>query len=105
MKLLAIIMLSMLNLTTRNSPDPHTILLVATVEETSEDFIRVEIEEVMKYGSKIYVLPEEGDKITVRLPARRPPENNTTIMIELREKISLGPIQSSYIMLDYQTIK
>jgi hypothetical protein len=105
MKLLLIILLSLLNFTSGDSSDPHSILLAATVTDTNEDFIRLEIEGVMKYGNKIYVLPEEGDEITVRLPSRRPPEKHSRILIELREKVSVGPVPSSYIMLDYQTIE
>jgi hypothetical protein len=108
MKLLIILMLSTFNWPTNdleNDKHPYSIQLVATVQEKSEDFVTLHIEEIIDYGSKIYILPQEGEKLTVRLPARRPPENNTTIIIRLQEKISVGANPSSYIMVDYRTIE
>ena len=108
MKLLIIFLISTLGLPTNNSErdkHPYSIQVVATVHETSEDYVTLLVEEVIDYGSKIYVLPQEGDKLTVRLPARRSPENKTTIIIQLQEKISVGANPSSYIMVDYRTIE
>jgi hypothetical protein len=103
MKLLIIFLISTLALPTNNlerDKHPYSIQVVATVHETSEDYVTLLVEEVIDYGSKIYVLPQEGDKLTVRLP-----ENKTTIIIQLQEKISVGANPSSYIMVDYRTIE
>jgi hypothetical protein len=108
MKLLIILLLLTFNMPANDlekDKHPYSIQLLATVQEKSEDYVTLHIEEVIDYGSKVYVLPQEGEKLTVRLPARRSPENNTTIIIQLQEKISVGANPSSYIMVDYRTIE
>ena len=108
MKLLVICLLTAFNVPTddlNNETPPYSIQLVATVQEKNEDFVTLHVDEVIDYGSKIYVLPQECDELTVRLPASRSPQNHTTIIIDLRERISVGANPSSYIMLDYRTIE
>lgn len=84
---------------------PDGLRLIGTVKEKNENFLTLKIEEVVSFGSHIRVVPDEGDEITVRLPGQRPPEDETRIVIDIKENILVGETPSAYLMTNFETIE
>ena len=104
MSLLVVIILSIFTTTGNQRVASDGLRLIGTVEEKNENFLTLKIEEVVGFGSQIYVVPEEGDEITVSLPGQRPPEDQTRIVIDIKEKTEVGESPSGYLMTSYETI-
>jgi hypothetical protein len=104
MSLLVVILLSILTTSGNQSLASNGLRLIGTVEEKNENFLTLKIEEVVSLGSDIRVVPDEGDEITVRLPGQRPPEDQTRIIIDIKEKTQVGETPSAYLMTSYETI-
>ena len=104
MSLLVVIIISIFTTTGNQSVASDGIRLIGTVEERNEDFLTLRIEEVVSFGSHIHVVPDEGDEITVRLPGQRPPEDQTRIIIDIKENTQVGETPSAYLMTSYETI-
>lgn len=83
---------------------PHSIRAIATVKSADFDYVVIVIENVIAYSRGVTATPLQGDELTVRLPGRNKPENESRIEIDLKESIEVGAMPSSYIMLDYRTI-
>lgn len=83
---------------------PHSIRAIATVKSADFDYMVIVIENVIAYSRGVTATPLQGDEITVRLPGRNKPQNESRIEVDLKESIELGAMPSSYIMIDYRTI-
>lgn len=83
----------------------HSLRAIAKVKSADYDYMVIVIENVVSYSRGISATPEEGDEITVRLPGRNKPRNETRIEVDLKESIDLGAMPTSYIVLDFRTIE
>jgi hypothetical protein len=82
----------------------HSLRAIATVKSADYDYMVIVIENVVSYSRGITATPMQGDELTVRLPGRNKPQNDSRIEVDLKESIEVGAMPSSYIMLDYRTI-
>jgi hypothetical protein len=82
----------------------HSLRAIATVKSADYDYMVIVIETVVSYSRGITATPVQGDELTVRLPGRNKPQNDSRIEVDLKESIDLGAMPTSYIMLDYRTI-
>lgn len=105
MKIFVVLLLNLFSLVNPAPENEATLKLIGTIEERNENYLTLKIEEVVALGTDIRVVPDEGDRIIVRLPGQRPPENHTRVVIELQENIEVGGTQSAYIMKRYHTIE
>jgi hypothetical protein len=83
---------------------PHSLRAIAKVKSADYDYMVIIIENVVSYSRGVTATPVQGDELTVRLPGRNKPENDSRIEVDLKESIEVGAMPSSYIMLDYRTI-
>lgn len=84
---------------------PHSIRLIATVKHADADMMVIIVEHLVTYTRGATTAPETGSELTVRLPGRNKPETNSRIEVDLKEKLDVGAMPSSYIMLGYRTIE
>jgi hypothetical protein len=87
------------------STTSHSIRLIAQVKDLDQDYILIEVEEVISYTNGIYLTPASGDEILVRLPGRELPKKQSRIEIDLKEKIDVGAMPTGYIMTGFRTIE
>jgi hypothetical protein len=114
MKMLAVISLFLLSTFPVNSQvsyegdstslPSHSVRAIATVKSADYDYMVIVIEHVVSYSRGVTITPNQGDEITVRLPGRNKPQNNSRIEVDLKESIEVGALPSAYIMLDFRTI-
>jgi hypothetical protein len=83
----------------------HSIRIIAKVKSADYDYMTLVVENVVEYSRGAGNTPQQGDEITVRLPGRSKPQNDTRIEADLKESIELGAVPSSYIALDFRTIE
>lgn len=84
---------------------PHGLRLIATVRNPGTDVMVIQVEHIVEYSRGVTSTPSTGDEITVRLPGRNSPGENARIEVDLMEKIDIGAMPSSYIMLNFRTIE
>lgn len=85
--------------------ESHSIRLIAHVKDMDQDYVLIEVEEVVSYTTGIYITPASGDEILVRLPGREIPKKESRIEIDLQEKIDVGAMPTGYIMTSFRTIE
>jgi len=83
----------------------HSLRLIATVVNPGTDVMVIHVEHVVEYSRGVTSTPNTGDEIAVRLPGRNSPAENARIEVDLMEKIDIGALPSSYIMLNFRTIE
>lgn len=105
MKIFVVLLLNLFSIVNPAPANEATLRLIGTIEEKNENYLALKIEEVVAFGTAIRVVPDEGDRIIVRLPGQRPPENHSRVVIDVQENIEIGGTQSAYIMKRYQTIE
>jgi hypothetical protein len=93
--------------TTEDSSDlpAHSIRVIAKVISSDYDYMVITVEQVVAYGSGTNTTPQSGEEIPVRLPGREKPDEGSRIEVDLKEKIDVGAMPTSYIMLNYKTIE
>jgi hypothetical protein len=79
--------------------------MVAKVISVSPEVMTIKVENVVTYSDGVAALPEKDDEIVVRLLGHNTPELESRIEVNVKEKIDIGALPSSYIMLDYKTIE
>jgi len=82
-----------------------SIRLIAKVVQADYDYMTIEVEDIIGYGKGVTAAPAKGEEITVKLPGRDKPKNETRIEVDLKEKIDVGALPTSYIVLEYRTIE
>ena len=83
----------------------HSIRLIAQVKDLDQDYVLIEVEEVISFTNGIYLTPASGDEILVRLPGRELPKKESRIEIDLKEKVDVGAMPTGYIMTSFRTIE
>ncbi len=87
------------------SLNSHSIRLIAHVKDMDQDYVLIEVEEIISYTNGIYITPASGDEILVRLPGRETPKKESRIEVDLQEKIDVGAMPTGYIMTSFRTIE
>jgi hypothetical protein len=82
----------------------HSIRLIAQVKDLDQDYILIEVEEIVSFTNGIYITPASGDEILVRLPGREVPKKESRIEIDLQEKVDVGAMPTGYIMTSFRII-
>jgi hypothetical protein len=83
----------------------HSVRVIASVKSADFDYMTIVVEHVVSYTRGLSATPAQGDELTVRLPGRNKPENESRIEVDLKESIDIGATPSSYIVLAYRTIE
>ena len=83
----------------------HSIRLIAHVKDMDQDYVLIEVEEVVSFSNGIYLTPALGDEILVRLPGREMPKKESRIEVDLQEKVDVGAMPTGYIMTSFRTIE
>ena len=82
-----------------------SIRLIAKVLQADYDYMTIRVEDIVGYGAGVTAAPAKGEELTVKLPGRDKPKNETRIEVDLKEKIDIGALPTSYIVLDFRTIE
>lgn len=82
-----------------------SIRLIAKVLQADYNYMTIKVEDIVGYGEGVTAAPAKGDELTVKLPGRDKPMNETRIEVDLKEKIDIGALPTSYIVLDFRTIE
>jgi hypothetical protein len=83
----------------------HSLRVIARVADSTPDYMLIVIERVTETSPGLSSMPQDEEEIWVRLPGRDMPRKETRIEADLQEKIEVGAMPSSYILLGYRTIE
>jgi len=83
----------------------HSIRLIAHVKDLDEDYVLLEVEEVISFSSGIYLTPALGDELLVHLPGREMPKKESRIEVDLQEMVDVGAMPTGYILTNFKTIE
>lgn len=84
---------------------PNALRVVAEVISADEQMAVLKIEQVVGQGRGVITMLNQGDEITVRMPGRNKPEVKAKIEVDIREKMDVGAMPSSYILLTFRTVE
>jgi hypothetical protein len=84
---------------------PGTLRVIAEVKSADERMVVLQIDSLIGYGQGVLTVLNAGDEVTARLPGQNKPEVSSKINVDLREKMDVGALPSSYILLHYKTVE
>ena len=89
---------------TSASPDDYSLEVVGTVSDSEGDYAIIVVEELIRFGARIHVLPESGEQITIRLPGRDQFTDGSRLLLTVKESIQSTETPSAYILVKYELI-
>lgn len=83
---------------------PNTLRAIAYVVSADDQMVVLKIEQVTGYGKDVNTIFNKDDMISAQMPGKNKPEVNAKVMVDLKEKLNVGAITSSYILLTFKTV-
>jgi hypothetical protein len=82
--------------------EPDALKVVVNVKVVTDDYAVLVVEEVLDFGRHVRASVQTGDELTVINPGRYSPRERSRIVVTLREKLTLGAVNSTFIILAFQ---